>query len=81
MLTGTNLTTLKDEAQKIVYTVMIPSAWKVAPGDYSPFILVSDNPCSSDPRLLQQQDLLRYHPQRTNNRGKLVDWKLNVLPG
>ncbi|KAH7207874.1 uncharacterized protein BKA55DRAFT_546953 [Fusarium redolens] len=25
MLTGTNLTTLKDEAQKIVYTVMIPN--------------------------------------------------------
>ncbi|RBQ87190.1 hypothetical protein FVER53263_20411 [Fusarium verticillioides] len=45
--TGTDLAKLKNEAQKIVYTKMIPAAWKAAPGDYSPFILVSDNPCSS----------------------------------
>ncbi|KAH6988123.1 hypothetical protein BKA56DRAFT_612847 [Ilyonectria sp. MPI-CAGE-AT-0026] len=45
--TGTDLATLKDEGQKIVYTKMIPAAWKVAPGEFSPFILATDNACSS----------------------------------
>ncbi|KAH7232750.1 hypothetical protein BKA59DRAFT_446239 [Fusarium tricinctum] len=96
--TGTDLATLKNEAQKIVYTKMIPAAWKAAPGGYSPFILVSDSPCSSQAEgdlaghiddTTAAQTHVCYdnkifyvvNPTWTNNRGNLVDWKLNSLPG
>jgi hypothetical protein len=96
--TGTDLATLKDEAQKIVYTKMIPAAWNLAPGDFSPFILASDNACSSQAEgdlagHIDDSTAAQTHvcydnkifyvvtPEYTNNRGNLVNWKLNSLPG
>ncbi|KPM42325.1 hypothetical protein AK830_g4226 [Neonectria ditissima] len=96
--TGTDLATLKDEAQKIVYTKMIPAAWGVAPGDFAPFILASDNACSSTAEgdlagHIDDSTAAQTHvcydnkifyvvtPEWTNNRGILVNWKLNSLPG
>ncbi|KAH7136369.1 hypothetical protein EDB81DRAFT_78172 [Dactylonectria macrodidyma] len=96
--TGTDLATLKSEAQKIVYTKMIPAAWSVAPGDYSPFILATDNACSSvgegdlaghiDDSTAAQTHVCYDNkifyvvtPEYVNNRGNLVSWKVNPLPG
>ncbi|KAI5458365.1 hypothetical protein BGZ63DRAFT_456971 [Mariannaea sp. PMI_226] len=45
--TELDLASITTEAQHIIYTQMIPLAWKLAPGGYYPFILVSDNECSS----------------------------------
>ncbi|KAH7116567.1 hypothetical protein B0J13DRAFT_571689 [Dactylonectria estremocensis] len=95
---GTDLATLKDESQKIVYTKMIPAAWKVAPAGFSPFILVSDNSCTDTAQgdlagHIDDSVAAKTHvcydnkifylvtPQYTNNKGYVMSWKLNALPG
>ncbi|KAK7398639.1 hypothetical protein QQX98_011969 [Neonectria punicea] len=77
---------------------MIPAAWGVAPGEFAPFILASDNACSGTAEgdlagHIDDSTAAQTHvcydnkifyvvtPEWTNNRGILVDWKLNSLPG
>jgi hypothetical protein len=44
--TNTGAGDLNKAAQHIMYTKMIPEAWRIAPGNLIPFVLMMDGPCS-----------------------------------